>query len=580
MKFFKLVLTFNVFIKDFSDTINHLTSSQWSERRDGILILSRMMQIGRVFNRQEIKRLTEVYTRLFHDPHGKVFALFLDNLTEFIKIYKRDLQEWLSILLTRLLTKLGSEILPSVYQKLCRCLEAVRSSFDLDLQFKILINFINDNSQSPNLKVKIAVLKYLQDIICLMEPADFHTNDDVKCAISRITALTAEPKSVEIRKTAQTVLVTLFNLNPPELTMLLGTLPKKLQENAYKILHNHVAVTQESSLATNGDYRPSNSYEYSTNNGTQLINDIQNLSTKTELLHQHHKIDSISKDSGIQLNADIDSAKSNESLDSRLTQAYDPNSYSDSDLIHSNVNLFNLKSISTIIEGLEDMKLKDSQDLVNTFDDLTRLIKSGSNQSSNNNNNDWCQNFDKILLSLFEGIASLDAKIQISALQALKELLQFQYKEFFNYIELTIMKLIEQYKDTATDLSKQVEEVIYTAARCLPVEPCVRVLRPLIEKSDYPNNLIAIRMLQKALEQRDSDLCIKLLPDILAGLLTAWDSSHSPVRKAAVFCLVDVYLIVGDELKQHLIHLSSSKVRNKTLFLVFNYFKLKNLLLF
>ncbi len=110
------------------------------------------------------------------------------------------MKEWLYVLLTKLLTKLGGESLASVYQKLCLCLEATRSSFDLDLQFKILIQFIKEIGQASNLKVKVAVLKYLQDIICLMEPADFHTTDDLKYAVCRIVTLTAEPKSVEIRK--------------------------------------------------------------------------------------------------------------------------------------------------------------------------------------------------------------------------------------------------------------------------------------------------------------------------------------------------------------------------------------------
>ncbi len=101
----------------------------------------------------------------------------------------------------------------------------------------------------------------------------------------------------------------------------------------------------------------------------------------------------------------------------------------------------------------------------------------------------------------------------------MRELLQYHYKEFSNYIELTILKLIEQYKETSNDVSKLVEDVIYTAARCLPPEPCIRVLKPLIESPIYPKNLISIRMLHKTLENINVDLCRRLLPDILSGLL-------------------------------------------------------------
>jgi CLIP-associating protein 1/2 len=152
--------------------------------------------------------------------------------------------------------------------------------------------------------------------------------------------------------------------------------------------------------------------------------------------------------------------------------------------------------------------------------------------------------------------------LAIQTLIALRELLQFQYREFSNYIELTIMKLIEKYKESPpNELSKLVEEVICTAARCLPPEPCARVLKPLIETAEYPKNLIAIRMMQKTIDQMNIDLCSRLLPDILNALLIAWDSPHSPVRKASVFCLVSLYMVIGENLRSHLNNLSSSKVR-------------------
>ena len=132
----------------------------------------------------------------------KVLTIFLETLSEFIKLYKRDLKEWLAVLLTRLLGKLGTESSTNVYQKLCACLETTRTSFDLDLQFKILVASVKDSStQSPsNLRVKIAVLKYMQDIVCLMEPGDFHSSDDLKYTVSKIVSFTAEPRSPDMRK--------------------------------------------------------------------------------------------------------------------------------------------------------------------------------------------------------------------------------------------------------------------------------------------------------------------------------------------------------------------------------------------
>ena len=50
---------------------------------------------------------------------------------------------------------------------------------------------------------------------------------------------------------------------------------------------------------------------------------------------------------------------------------------------------------------------------------------------------------------------------------------------------------------------------------------------------------------------------------LLYGLtVQGYDNSESSVRKAAVFCLVAVYLVVGEELRPHLAPLSTSKVHH------------------
>lgn len=63
----------------------------------------------------------------------------------------------------------------------------------------------------------------------LMDPGDFSNTSDTRLAVSRIITWTTEPKSVDVRKAAQAVLIALFNLNTPEFSMLLSALPKTFQ---------------------------------------------------------------------------------------------------------------------------------------------------------------------------------------------------------------------------------------------------------------------------------------------------------------------------------------------------------------
>ena len=48
---------------------------------------------------------------MFSDAHTKVFALFLETLTELVMSHKADLGDWIYILITRLLNKLGADLL-------------------------------------------------------------------------------------------------------------------------------------------------------------------------------------------------------------------------------------------------------------------------------------------------------------------------------------------------------------------------------------------------------------------------------------------------------------------------------------
>ncbi|XP_030407119.1 CLIP-associating protein 2 isoform X29 [Gopherus evgoodei] len=230
--------------EDVAEVLNRCASSNWSERKEGLLGLQNLLKNQRTLSRVELKRLCEIFTRMFADPHSKrVFSMFLETLVDFIQVHKEDLQDWLFVLLTQLLKKMGADLLGSVQAKVQKALDVTRESFPNDLQFSILMRFTVDQTQTPSLKVKVAILKYIETLAQQMDPGDFINSSETRLAVSRIITWTTEPKSSDVRKAAQSVLIALFELNTPEFTMLLGALPKTFQDGATKLLHNHLRNT-------------------------------------------------------------------------------------------------------------------------------------------------------------------------------------------------------------------------------------------------------------------------------------------------------------------------------------------------
>ncbi|XP_053327890.1 CLIP-associating protein 1 isoform X8 [Spea bombifrons] len=236
--------------EDVAEVLNHCASSNWSERKEGLIGLQNLLKSQRTLSRVELKRLCEIFTRMFADPHSKVFSMFLETLVDFVIIHKDDLQDWLFILLTQLLKKMGADLLGSVQAKVQKALDITRDSFPFDQQFNILMRFIVDQTQTPNLKVKVAILKYIESLGRQMDPTDFVNSSETRLAVSRIITWTTEPKSSDVRKAAQIVLISLFELNTPEFTMLLGALPKTFQDGATKLLHNHLKNSSNSGVGS------------------------------------------------------------------------------------------------------------------------------------------------------------------------------------------------------------------------------------------------------------------------------------------------------------------------------------------
>ncbi|XP_023815877.1 CLIP-associating protein 2 isoform X17 [Oryzias latipes] len=608
--------------EDVAEVLNRCASANWSERKEGLLGLQALLKNQRTLSRVELKRLCEIFTRMFADPHSKrVFSMFLETLVDFILVHKDDLQDWLFVLLTQLLKKMGADLLGSVQAKVQRALDITRESFPNDLQFTILMRFTVDQTQTPNLKVKVAILKYIETLTLQMEAPDFVNSSETRLAVSRIITWTTEPKSSDVRKAAQAVLIALFQLNTPEFTMLLAALPKTFQDGATKLLQNHLKNTGSVAQAPMGSpltrhtprspaswsspvTSPTNTsqntpspsaFDYDTENMNSediysslkgVTEAIQNFSVRS----QEDMNDPVQRRDGEEGGMGMDGRGSElvdggrMALDNKTSLLNTPllsssprgarDHFSDSPFKHSrkDTSLDDSAHLTDADSGLDQSELVAEllKELSNHNErieerkaalwELLKLIRENTLQV-------WDEHFKTILLLLLETMGDREHVIRTLALRVLREILGKQPWRFKNYAELTIMKALEAHKDPHKEVVRAAEETAAMLALSISPEQCIKVLCPIIQSADYPINLAAIKMQTKVVERIPREGLISMLPEIVPGLVQGYDNSESSVRKACVFCLVAIYAVIGEDLKPHLSQLSSSKLKLLNLYI-------------
>ncbi|XP_058475578.1 CLIP-associating protein 2 isoform X20 [Solea solea] len=600
--------------EDVAEVLNRCASSNWSERKEGLLGLQALLKMHRTLSRVELKRLCEIFTRMFADPHSKVFSMFLETLVDFVVVHKDDLHDWLFVLLTQLLKKMGADLLGSVQAKVQKALDVTRESFPNDLQFTILMRFTVDQTQTPNLKVKVAILKYIETLTLQMEPQDFVNLSETRLAVSRIITWTTEPKSSDVRKAAQSVLISLFQLNTPEFTMLLAALPKTFQDGATKLLQNHLKNTGNVAQATMGSpltrHTPRSPASWSSP-VTSPTNTSQNTPSPSAFDYDTENMNSediYSSLKGVTEAIQNFSFRSQEDMNEPVQRREGEEGGSGSDLmdggrmaLDNKTSLLNTPLLSSSPRGardfsdspfkqsrkdtgLDDSELLTDDSSLDQSELVAELLKELSNHNERieerkaalcellklireNTLQVWDEHFKTILLLLLETMGDREHVIRTLALRVLREILSKQPWRFKNYAELTIMKALEAHKDPHKEVVRAAEETAAMLALSISPDQCIKVLCPIIQSADYPINLAAIKMQTKVVERFPREGLASMLPEIVPGLIQGYDNSESSVRKACVFCLVAIYAVIGEDLKPHLGQLSSSKLKLLNLYI-------------
>ncbi|XP_055379520.1 CLIP-associating protein isoform X9 [Condylostylus longicornis] len=216
----------------------------------------------------------------------------------------------------------------------------------------------------------------------------------------------------------------------------------------------------------------------------------------------------------------------------------------------------NLKE-SDIIQAAIVLNHETSMEVIqHTLCDLAACIKYGNCELPNKH----FKGIIKMLLSLLE---SPNSDIMIAALRVLAKILRSEKMKPYwnNFLELILLKIIDCYKQNK-EAVKDIDNLLPRIASILPVNATINILNTVIATGVYPMNLCAVKLLNDLAEKQGEQFTENHLESVMPNLARLADDSVSVVRKAAVFCIVKLYIVMGEEkVKPKLSILNASKIR-------------------
>ncbi|XP_068894094.1 CLIP-associating protein 1-A isoform X5 [Tenebrio molitor] len=578
--------------RDINEIIALCASTTWQERKDGLLSLQYYVSNEIPLTPGELKYLTEIFTKMFMDSHTKGLSVFLDTLHDVIKVHKNDLHSWVYVLLQRVFLKIGTETLNSVQSKLMATLEIVRSNFPIPLLISNVHRFLLDATQTPNSKVKTVVVAFLATLFNAVDGSQLVWTAPANQVLQKIIAFTQDTKSVELRSAAKNCIVSMWNCNTPQVTMMLSELPKDQQDIARSIVQHHM---RKNSTGSEPGSPLVNASPKTLSPGTPPLRgegldqeeiyrslrkttaEIQNYSYETLGSKLDRDRDTTSQDSGIsQMSVGNDIKNDIGILEERMEDLTLRPNFNSRSGPRSLPPYTSVNGISeTDSNGYKSLGEWKDSDIVKTIFEkcvvdhptpiqekrlllaqLIDMIKQGQTESI-------IQNFKKLLRLLIDNLNEKDTNTQVTVLEILSAI--FQSKEmkdcWCNFVELLTLRVLNAHCDEKREVVKMAESTAAAMSVC-PFNTIVTTLAPLIQTSPYPPVLGAIKMLTKLIETNPDDVTDEHLSMIMPGLIKGTDHLESPVRKSSIFCMVALYKAVGEErLSSYISCLSGSKVK-------------------
>ncbi|KAG8065201.1 hypothetical protein GUJ93_ZPchr0004g38275 [Zizania palustris] len=195
---------------------------------------------------------------------------------------------------------------------------------------------------------------------------------------------------------------------------------------------------------------------------------------------------------------------------------------------------------------------------------LQQLVK--ASQSLDNDFSIWAKYFNQILTAVLEVLDDSDSSTRELTLSLVAEMLNNQKEAMEESIEIVLEKLLHVTNDVVAKISNEANQCLKVLLAKYDPFRCLAVVVPLLVSDDEKTLVVCINCLMKLIGRLSEDELMNQLPTFLPALFDAFSNQSPDVRKTVVFCLVDIYIMLGKTFVPYLEGLNSTQLRLVTIY--------------
>lgn len=230
---------------------------------------------------------------------------------------------------------------------------------------------------------------------------------------------------------------------------------------------------------------------------------------------------------------------------------------------HQKTNANSLLPGPDISSGVLQMSSWDSGKAIGVRENALQQLTEFSHA---NDSNTWSKYYNQIITLVLEALDDPEPTIRERAAIVLLEMLKNQKDRLDKDTEVLLEKLLQSARDSDAKVSAAADLSLNAVLTELDTYRCLSVVVPLLESENEKTLVTCISCLTKLVSRLPPEELTSQLNSFLPMLFDAFGNQDADVRKTVVFCLVEIYIVLGKAFVPYLGSLSSTQFRLVTLY--------------